>query len=254
VAPEFQTKPGVVTPRPQPGILHQGVGAAWPICLGYAPIGLAFGVLAQKAGLTPLEIGLMSVLVFAGSSQFIAVAMLSGGASIFAIVVTTFTVNLRHLLMSSALAPFFKGHHRSKLSLFAYGITDESFAINWSRLKAGDWDLNRAIILNQTANLAWFASTILGGVGGQFIPAEAFGLDYALIAMFICLLIYQLGSGIYIFTAVLAGGLAVVLAMIWPGNVYIVVAAIGAATAGAVLKRRFATGTPHRPRARKGTP
>ncbi len=53
----------------------RGVAAAWPICLGYAPIGLAFGVLAQKAGLTPLSIGLMSIIVFAGSSQFIAVSI-----------------------------------------------------------------------------------------------------------------------------------------------------------------------------------
>jgi 4-azaleucine resistance transporter AzlC len=203
------------------------------------PIGAAFGVLAQKAGLTPFEIGLMSLLVFAGSSQFIAVAMLSAGASMLTIVAATFTVNLRHLLMSSALASFFRGHHRSKLSIFAYGITDESFAINWSRLKAGDWDLNRAIVLNQTANFVWFASTILGGIGGQFIPVNAFGLDYALIAMFICLLVFQMGGGIYIFTAVLAGGLAVVLALIWPGNGYIIVAAIGAATIGAVLKRRL---------------
>jgi len=54
--------------------LKDGIRAAWPICLGYVPIGLAFGVLAQKAGLSPLAIGLMSLLVFAGSSQFIAVA------------------------------------------------------------------------------------------------------------------------------------------------------------------------------------
>lgn len=221
------------------GILRQGIGAAWPICLGYMPIGMAFGVLAQKAGLTPLEIGLMSLLVFAGSSQFIAVAMLSAGASFLTIVVTTFTVNLRHLLMSSALATYFKGHRRSKLSLFAYGITDESFAINWSRLKTGAWDLDRAIVLNQTANLVWFISTVLGGIGGQFIPANAFGLDYALIAMFICLLVYQLGGGLYIFTALLAGGLAVVLALIWPGNGYIIVAAISAASVGAIFKRRF---------------
>lgn len=55
-------------------IVKEGIKAGWPICLGYFPIGLAFGVLAQKAGLHPLEIGLMSVLVFAGSSQFIAVS------------------------------------------------------------------------------------------------------------------------------------------------------------------------------------
>jgi 4-azaleucine resistance transporter AzlC len=230
---------------------RQGAAAAWPICLGYVPIGMAFGVLAQKAGLSPLEIGLMSVLVFAGSAQFIAVAMLSAGASFLTIVVTTFTVNLRHLLMSSALAPYFKGHRRGRLSLFAYGITDESFAINWSRLKAGGWDLERAIVLNQTANFVWFASTVLGGIGGQFIPAGAFGLDYALIAMFICLLVYQLGGRLYILTAVLAGGLAVGLALIWPGNGYIIVAAIGAATIGAVMKRRFTRGD-RRDRAESG--
>jgi hypothetical protein len=59
-----------------PAIFREGLNAGWPICLGYLPIGMAFGVLAQKAGLTPLQIGLMSVLVFAGSSQFIAVSML----------------------------------------------------------------------------------------------------------------------------------------------------------------------------------
>ena len=82
-------------------IFIDGVGAAWPICIGYIPIGLALGVIAQKAGLSPSEIGVMSLLVFAGSSQFIAVSMLSAGADIAAIILTTFMVNLRHLLMSS---------------------------------------------------------------------------------------------------------------------------------------------------------
>jgi 4-azaleucine resistance transporter AzlC len=233
-------------------IMRQGAAAAWPICLGYMPIGMAFGVLAQKAGLTPFEIGLMSILVFAGSSQFIAVAMLSAGASFATIVATTFTVNLRHLLMSSALATFFKGHRRIKLSLFAYGITDESFAINWSRLKAGGWDLERAIVLNQTANFVWLVSTVIGGIGGQFIPANAFGLDYALIAMFICLLVYQLGGRIYVLTAILAGGLAVILALVWPGNAYIIVAAIVSASAGAALKRRFNREPDHAPLTEEG--
>lgn len=81
-----------------------GAAAAWPICLGYFPIGLAFGVVAQKAGITPVEIGLMSCLVYAGSAQFIAVSMLASGAGTFAVILTTFTINLRHLLMSSALS------------------------------------------------------------------------------------------------------------------------------------------------------
>ena len=63
-------------------IIKDGAIGAWPICLGYIAIGLAFGVIAQKAGLSPVEIGLMSLLVYAGSSQFIAVSMLSAGAGI----------------------------------------------------------------------------------------------------------------------------------------------------------------------------
>lgn len=184
-----------------------GFSAGWPICLGYVPIGLAFGVLAQKAGLTPLEIGVMSIFVFAGSSQFIAVSMLSGGAAAAAIIVATFMVNLRHMLMSSALAVFLPGAGRGKLGLYAYGVTDESFAVNHPRFHAGDWDLNRALVVNHVANMTWIVSTVTGGFGGQFIPEHAMGIDYALIAMFICLLIYQFNGLIYWVTAATAGTL-----------------------------------------------
>ena len=87
--------PRISLPDPK-GALVEGSAAAWPICLGYVPIGLAFGVLAQKVGLHPFEIGLMSVLVFAGSSQFIGISMMAAGAAPGAIILTTFMVNLRH--------------------------------------------------------------------------------------------------------------------------------------------------------------
>lgn len=218
--------------------LKQGVATAWPICLGYIPIGLALGVLAQKAGIQPLEIGFMSVIVFAGSSQFIAVSMLSAGAAPAAVIMTAFMVNLRHLLMSSSLSVFLTGAHRAKLSLLAYGITDESFAINHTRFAGGGWDIDRAIVLNQTANFTWIFSTIVGAYGGQFIPAHAFGIDYALIAMFICLLAIQLRAPVFWVTAFISGALATSLALVSPGNSYIVVASIIAAGAGAALKKR----------------
>ena len=82
----------------------EGLSAAWPICVGYIAIGLAFGVIARKTGLQPLEVGLMSLLVYAGSSQFIAAAMIADGAGLLSIVLTTFMVNLRHLLMIGKVA------------------------------------------------------------------------------------------------------------------------------------------------------
>ena len=217
--------------------LLQGLEAGWPICLGYLPIGLAFGVLAQKAGLGPFEIGLMSLFVFAGSSQFIAVSMLSSGATILSIVLATFIVNLRHFLMSSALSVYLGRSRRRVLTLFAYGVTDESFAVNLSRFNGGYWDLNRAFVVNHAANITWIISTILGGYTGQFIPPQAFGIDYALIAMFICLLVFQLKELRHVLTAIVAGISAVMIALVVPGNSYIVLASILAATIGVVFKR-----------------
>ena len=221
----------------------KGAAAAWPICLGYMPIGLAFGVLAQKAGLSPLEIGLMSVIVFAGSSQFIGVSMLAAGASMVSIVATTFIVNLRHFLMSSALAVYLKNAKRQKLSFFAYGVTDESFAVNLSKFRDEGWDLDSALVTNFTANFTWIITTMLGGIGGQFIPEHTFGIDYALIAMFICLLVLQIRGFLYVAVAIIAGIMALFLSILIPGNSYIVIASMAAAAIGVVLKKKVGTGS-----------
>jgi len=220
-------------------IFEDGVRAAWPICLGYLPIGLAFGVIAQKGGLTPFEIGIMSLLVFAGSSQFIAVSMMGAGAGLPAIVMTTFMVNFRHFLMSSTMAAYLRGVKKTWLSLYAYGITDESFALNLTRFQEEPWDWKRAFVVNQTANIAWIGSTVLGGVGGTLLPAGAFGMDFALLGMFLCLLVFQLKGIFHGVTAFLSGVSAVAFSLLFGGNGHIVAASLLGATLGLALKKIF---------------
>lgn len=222
--------------------IKEGMRAAWPICIGYIPLGFAFGVLAQKAGFDTMDIGLMSVLVYAGSSQFIAVAMLGSGAALASIVITTFIVNLRHVLMSSSLAVHLHRASRRFLSLFAYGVTDESFAVNMSKFREGGWQPYHALAVNHTANLAWIASTILGGYGGKFIRAGSFGIDYALSAMFLCLLVFQLRGRVYVLTAIISGALAVVITLLIPGNAFVIIASLLGATIGFVIKRHAQNG------------
>jgi len=217
--------------------LKQGVRAAWPICLGYIPIGLAFGVLAQKAGMSWISIAVMSVIVFAGSAQFIAVSMLASGAAAMAIIVTTFFVNLRHVLMSSALSVWLQNEHRGKLSAFAFTVTDESFAVNYTRFLNGNWDLQRSQVVNYTAYFTWIFSTVTGGFCGHYIPAHSFGIDYALIAMFICLLSFQLTNRLVILTAVVAGLVSVILSVYIAGNSHVILASVFAATVGVGLGR-----------------
>ncbi len=224
--------------RPSLEILREGLLAALPICMGYLPIGMALGVLAMQAGLPPAWIGLMSVLVFAGSAQFIAVAMLAAGASAPAIVLTTLVVNFRHVLMSSALAVPLRGVRRRFLLLFAYGITDESFAVNMTRFRTGGWDRWRALVVHHAANLTWIIATIIGALAGSLIPRGAFGIDYALPAMFIALLALQLRGRIFLLTALIAGATAILWKVLIPGGSYIVGAAIVAATSGFLLRRR----------------
>ncbi|MDO3380105.1 AzlC family ABC transporter permease [Geoalkalibacter halelectricus] len=222
--------------------LQQGAVAGWPICLGYFPIGLALGVLAQQAGIPWWAMAMMSILVFAGSAQFICVAMLTAGASAPAIILTTFVINLRHVLMSSALAVYLRGVARGFLALFAYGITDESFAVNHTRFRDGAWDRWKALIVNQLANTVWIFATVCGVLVGQFVPPGALGIDYALTAMFICLLAMQLQGGIYLLTALIAGALAVAWYILLPGDTYIVGASVSAATIGFFLKRSLRRG------------
>ena len=219
-------------------VISERARAAWPICLGYLPVGLAFGVVAQKAGLSPLEIGLMSFLVFAGSSQFIAVSMLSSGAGVLPIMVTTFSVNLRHLLMSSALAVHLRLAGKRWIALFGYGVTDESFAMNLTRFRSGNWDWRRALVVNHVSNFVWIASTVVGGCGGALIPSGSFGIDYALAAMLLCLLALQLRNRLYVVVAVVSGVAAVCTALLLPGNAYVIIASVIGATTGLLLRGR----------------
>lgn len=219
--------------------IKKALNAAWPICLGYFPIGLALGVLAQQAEIPWWAVAMMSVMVFAGSAQFICVAMLAAGSSIGAIIGTTFIINLRHTLMSSALAVYLQNVRRSFLALFAYGITDESFAVNMARFKTGGWNRYQALIVNHLANSVWVLATISGVLVGQFVPAGAFGIDYALTGMFICLLVFQFHSRIHVITGLIAAAVAVLWLLLLPGDSYVIGAAICAATCGYYLQQRW---------------
>jgi 4-azaleucine resistance transporter AzlC len=225
-------------PKSKWELFKSGLKAAWPICLGYIPLGLATGVIGAQAGLSPLEVGLISLLVFAGSGQIIAFSMLGAGAGILSITLTTLVVNLRHFLMSSALSMHLSHQPRRPLSLYAHCITDETFAVNLARFRTGSWDVRQALVVNHTSHLFWIGSNVAGCLAGASIPEGAFGIDYALAAMFIGLLVLQLRGIKYAVTAVLAAILAVVFSIWLPGNLYIVAASALAATLYVIFNYR----------------
>ncbi|MBG0784010.1 MAG: AzlC family ABC transporter permease [Anaerolineaceae bacterium] len=215
-----------------------GVVQALPIVLGYIPVGFAYGVLAQKAGLSTLITLLMSVIVFAGSAQLIAVGLFSAGMDPLSIILTTFVVNLRHMLFSAALSPHLEGWRKPELAGFAAELTDETFALHATRMADADPTKAETFVVNLTAQASWILGTWLGIVGGQLIAdIEPYALDYALPAMFIALLVMQIKNRRQVFVAVLAGGLSVGLYLLGFSQWYVILATVIAASVGVVLEQ-----------------
>jgi 4-azaleucine resistance transporter AzlC len=212
----------------------QAIAPALPVVMGYLPIGFAYGVLAINAGLTPFETIAMSVVVYAGSAQLMAVSLFAGGVNPFSIIATTFIVNLRHLLMSASLAPYMERWKKSQVAAFCFELTDESFGVHSLRFKQGQNEAPRTLAINLTCQLAWVGGTVLGVLAGGLISdVKPFALDYALPAMFIALLILQIKNKLHLIVALAGGTISMVL---WLGHVTqwnVILATVLAATLGA---------------------
>lgn len=218
--------------------LLKGAKRAVPIVLGYVPIGFAYGVLAGKSGMSDTNTLLMSLIVFAGSAQFIAVGLFASGTGPAAVILTTFVVNLRHMLMAASLAPYMSGWKKRYLALFSYELTDETFALHSSRaVELKDCKLE-ALSLNLTAQFSWVIGTLLGIVASGLIgDVKPLGLDYALAAMFIGLLVGQCENKIRVCTALISGSLATIFYLLGLEQFHIILATVLAATIGLGLEQ-----------------
>jgi 4-azaleucine resistance transporter AzlC len=205
--------------------VREGVVATLALVPSVFVYGTVFGGLAVQAGLRTSEIWGMSVLVFAGASQFVAVPMLSAGASPLAIVVTTYVINMRHYLMAATLAPSFRDFPRGWLALVAHLINDESFAIAVARKNPPDPGVyvGSAVAVSGSFLLGVLVGTQLGGLVAE--PAR-WGLDFAFPAVFLALVAGQLRRRADWLIALGSAVLAVAIALVVPGNWHIVVTGV----------------------------
>jgi len=168
-------------------LFKQGVRAGLPICCGYLPAAMAFGLLAKTTGLSILESFLFSGLVFAGASQFMALNLLSTGAAVMEIIVATFLLNLRHLLMSASLAARFLGKGII-IPAVAFGVTDETFSV--AALRPGNLRAPFLLGLELISYSGWVSGTVIGYLIGAALPPALRGsMGIVLYALFIALLI-----------------------------------------------------------------
>jgi 4-azaleucine resistance transporter AzlC len=231
------TRFGKTTPGGPPSSALTGAVRALPIVMGYIPIGFAFGVLAQKAGLTTLNTLLLSVMVYAGSAQLIAVGLIAAGSAAIPIILTTLVVNLRHMLFSAALSPYLKGWRKAEIAAFAFELTDESFALHAARFPQAPPGKVETLALNLTAQFSWVLGTLLGILAGQAISdVRPYALDYALPAMFIALLVVQIKDRVQVGVTLLAGGLSVLFLAGGMSQWNVIAATLAAATVGVLVE------------------
>lgn len=170
-----------------------GMKDAMPTALGYISIGLAFGVVAANAGLSAVEVLLSSLLVYGGSAQFAMCALFVAGADVVTIVITIFLVNLRNMLMTLHATTIFTETGFWDNMGIASLMTDESYGVLLGERVhnehiAASWMHGNNVL----SYAAWVSSTVVGCLLGNAIPNPGtFGLDFALVAMFIGLLIGQ---------------------------------------------------------------
>ncbi|WP_027409008.1 AzlC family ABC transporter permease [Anoxybacteroides tepidamans] len=170
---------------------RQGAQAGVSIAIGYMPIALAFGFLAKTTGLSLWEAVLMSVIVFAGASQYIALNLLSLGTGAFEIVLTTFILNIRHFLMSASLNEKAELDALWKKALYAFGITDETFSV--AATKEGTVNASYMFGLIALSYGSWVVNSGIGYLVGSKVPENLKeSMSVALYAMFVGLLVPSL--------------------------------------------------------------
>lgn len=162
-----------------------------PVFLGYIPLGMAFGFLLDGAGYHWIYAFLMSLLVYAGSGQFLAVALLASGAGLTEFVIATLLLNLRHSFYGLSLLEKFSGVGKVKPYLI-FALTDETYALlTTTEVPKGGSKSRFYFYIAALDHLYWITGSVLGAVLGSMLNLNLEGMAFVLTALFVVLTIEQ---------------------------------------------------------------
>jgi len=227
--------------RPDGATFRDGMRAMVPFWPGAALFGVVYAVAARAAGLTGAETLGMSALVHAGSAQFAATGLIGTGAGPLAVTLATALTNARYLLMSASVAPRVAGRPVWWRLLYAWQLSDESYAVATARFLAGDGTAAYAWGTNVGMVVPWLGGAAVGILAGAAIPAAwRGGVDLVGPLIFLALLVPLLRTRRAALVAAVAGALALLGAATLPGASYLLLAGIGGALVGALTEGRGA--------------
>jgi 4-azaleucine resistance transporter AzlC len=172
--------------------LRQSFVAALPIVAGYVVLGIPCGILGVQAGMSLLQIALMSLLFYSGAGQYLIPNMWLASSPIASIAASVSLVNTRQILYGASLARFCERAGKRLSFLFAATVTDESFGVNIERFTHDeDWSFARATGVNLFALASWAFANVIGALAGVLFSVPVALASFAMTSIFLCLLFMQ---------------------------------------------------------------
>lgn len=166
--------------------------ASVPVMAGYIVLGAGFGIVLETKGLGLIWAVAMSVFIYAGSMQYVAIELITGGASLITTALTTLMVNARHLFYGISMVDKYKGAGRKKPYLI-FALTDETYSLVCSDESVKD--VNNKYLYYFTVSLLnqiyWITGTVIGSLSGRMMNFSTEGIDFALTALFVTIFTEQ---------------------------------------------------------------
>lgn len=173
------------------GAFRAALPRTLPVLAGYLVLGVAFGLLLNSIGLGVFWAAAMSILVYAGSAQFLAVSLIGASASLPQVALLTFLLNFRHFFYGLSMVSRYQGVGKRKLYL-AFALSDETYAILAGALPPAQVDpADYYFAVSLLDQCYWVAGSLIGATVGQLITFDTTGVDFAMTALFVVLAVEQ---------------------------------------------------------------
>ncbi|MDK4312056.1 AzlC family ABC transporter permease [Corynebacterium accolens] len=201
--------------------IHKGIKDTWAAALGLIPLGLAFGLLMVQSGFSWWWTPIFSIVIYAGSMEFLAISMVTGGVSALSSLLTGFMVNFRHIFYGLTF-PRKRINSSVGKAYSTYALTDETYAIVLALPREERSTGTRILSIQIFCQILWVGGGIVGALAGQVIPSSVEGMKFALVALFVVLAMDSFRNNQDLSLPLSAAALGILAAFITPGQLLMV--------------------------------